>query len=188
MAEVVLEDADKNDEDNPDDDASSSLDDVEASPPPVAARTLSTNKTTFSLGDSLYSSLPDDDDFVPESTTPTVRPALLESPMVDGGIPDISPMTPTDNEVGKYSFLQRLEHYMEGNKVSESNHMSVELCLLVEAGTAVRNMNPMKKDKRAEVFFAWCMAIVDEIEDVHFKEDEAILLQVFTVLSGPQGL
>jgi hypothetical protein len=34
MAEVVLEDADKNDEDNPDDDASSSLDDVEASPPP----------------------------------------------------------------------------------------------------------------------------------------------------------
>jgi hypothetical protein len=42
---------------------------------------------------------------------------------------------------------------MEGNKISESNRAAVELCILSEAGAFVRNMDPMKKDKKERVFF-----------------------------------
>ncbi len=51
--------------------------------------------------------------------------------------------SPTDNEVSKYSFYQRLTHYMEGHKISESSRAAVELCILSEAGAFVRNMDPM---------------------------------------------
>ena len=61
--------------------------------------------------------------------------------------------SPTDNEVSKYSFYSRLTHYMEGHKISESNRAAVELCLFSEAGAFVRNMDPMKKDKKERFFF-----------------------------------
>jgi len=61
--------------------------------------------------------------------------------------------SPMDNEVSKYSFYSRLTHYMEGNKISESNRAAVKLCILSEAGAFVRNMDPMKKDKKERVFF-----------------------------------
>jgi hypothetical protein len=60
--------------------------------------------------------------------------------------------SPTDNEVSKYSFYSRLTHYMEGHKISESNRAAVELCLLSEAGAFVRNMDPMKKEKKRGFF------------------------------------
>jgi hypothetical protein len=34
--------------------------------------------------------------------------------------------SPTDNEVSKYSFYQRLTHYMEGHKISEFNRAAVQ--------------------------------------------------------------
>ena len=37
---------------------------------------------------------------------------------------DMMPDLPTDNEVSKYSFYSRLSHYMEGCKISESNHVA----------------------------------------------------------------
>ncbi len=77
---------------------------------------------------------------------------LCDSPAVDE---HNDPMhdSPTDNEVSKFSFYSRLTHYMEGHKISESNRAAVELCLLSEAGAYVCNMDPMKKDKKREVFF-----------------------------------
>jgi len=65
---------------------------------------------------------------------------------------DLMPDSPTDNEVSKYSFYSHLSHYMEGHKISKSNRAAVELCLLSEAGAFVRNMDPMKKDKKDSVF------------------------------------
>jgi ribosomal protein L28 len=60
--------------------------------------------------------------------------------------------SPMDNKVSKYSFYSCLTHYMEGLKISESNRTAVELCLLSEAGAFVRNMDPMKKDKKERFF------------------------------------
>ena len=52
---------------------------------------------------------------------------------------------PTDAEVGKYSFHERLVHYMGGEKIFPSNRKAVELVLLIEAGAYVRGLNPMRK-------------------------------------------
>jgi hypothetical protein len=79
--------------------------------------------------------------------------------------------TPTDNEVSRYSFFDRLKHYMEGNLITEGNRASVEMCILVEAGSAVRGMDPMKKEKKEQVYFAKYLAILDEIEDSTFSND-----------------
>ena len=80
--------------------------------------------------------------------------------------------SPTDNEVSKYSFYSCLTHYMEGHKISESNRAAVELCLLSEAGAFVRNMDPMKKDKKRGLFFAKYLSTIDEIEDDQFENKE----------------
>ncbi len=44
----------------------------------------------------------------------------------------------TDLEVSKYSFLNRLKHYMNGELISSENHKAFEFAILFEAGTAVR--------------------------------------------------
>ena len=84
---------------------------------------------------------------------------------------DYDPASPTDNEVSRYSFFDRLKHYMEGNLITEGNRASVELCILVEAGAAVRGMDPMKKEKKERVYFAKYAAIIDEIEDSMFSNE-----------------
>ncbi len=75
---------------------------------------------------------------------------------------------PTNNKVSKYSFFERLKHYMEGNQITKGNRASVELCILVEAGAAVRGLDPMKKVKKETVFFNKYMATLYEIEDPCF--------------------
>jgi hypothetical protein len=61
---------------------------------------------------------------------------------------------------------------MKGHKISESNRAAVELCLLSEAGAFVRNMDPMKKDKKERAFFAKYLSTIDEIEDDQFEKKE----------------
>jgi hypothetical protein len=55
----------------------------------------------------------------------------------------------TDQEVSKYSFYDRLEHYMERELIKEENHKSVELAIMVEAGANMREMGVMTKELRA---------------------------------------
>ena len=85
--------------------------------------------------------------------------------------PNDDPESPTDNEVSKYSFFARLMHYMDGNKISEANRAAVEVCISVEAGAAVRSMDPMKKDKKERAYFNRYMGILDEIEDDQFGNE-----------------
>jgi hypothetical protein len=51
----------------------------------------------------------------------------------------------TNTRVSKYSFSHCLTHYMDGVKISQQNRKVVELVILVEAGTTIRNMDPTKK-------------------------------------------
>ena len=92
-----------------------------------------------------------------------------DSPLFPRHDDEFSTATPTDNEVSKYSFFDRLKHYMEGNLITEGTRASVELCILVEAGAAVRGMDPMKKEKKECIFFRKYMAFLDEIEDSMFS-------------------
>ena len=56
--------------------------------------------------------------------------------------------------MSRYSFLDWLKHYMEGNQITEGNCTSVKLCIFVEAGVVVCGIDPMKKDKKEPVFFS----------------------------------
>jgi hypothetical protein len=60
---------------------------------------------------------------------------------------------------------------MEGKKISEANRAAVEVCISVEAGAAVRSMDPMKKEKKENAFYNKYMGILDEIEDDQFADD-----------------
>ena len=62
---------------------------------------------------------------------------------------------------------------MDGNKISEANRAAVEVCISVEAGAAVRSMDPMKKEKKENAFYNKYMGILDEIEDDRF-DDESV--------------
>jgi hypothetical protein len=59
-------------------------------------------------------------------------------------------------------FLDCLEHYMEWVLISQSNHKAVKLAIMVEAGTNVREMDPMKKDLKEKAFLNSYMSIIWE--------------------------
>jgi hypothetical protein len=101
---------------------------------------------------------------------------------------DQMPDSPTDNEVSKYSFYSHLSHYMEGHKISKSNRDAVELCLLSEAGAFVRNIDPMKKDKKESAFFAKYLSIIDEIEDDQFKNAETVRENMCRMYKGAKEI
>lgn len=137
--------------------------------PPDAARASAVAVGVAGGGDS------DDDDDPPSSPprSPGQKTAGLDDSSPIFSPPNMSPMSPTDNEVSKYSFFDRLTHYMDGNKISEANRAAVEVCISVEAGAAVRSMDPMKKEKKESAFYNKYMCILDEIEDDRF-DDESV--------------
>ena len=77
----------------------------------------------------------------------------------------------TDQEVSKYSFYDRLEHYMERELIKEDNRKSVELAIMVEAGSNVREMGVMTKELRANRFHSEYVSIIAEIPDTRFDDD-----------------
>jgi hypothetical protein len=77
----------------------------------------------------------------------------------------------TNTKVSKYSFYQRLTLYMGRVKINEQNKKAVQLVILVEAGTAIQNKDPMKKSMRKEVLLRKYMQIINESEDLQFKDE-----------------
>jgi hypothetical protein len=76
----------------------------------------------------------------------------------------------TNAKVSMYSFHKCLIHYTERIKINQQNRKDVELVILVEAGTFVCNIDPMKKLKRKEFLLRKYMNIINEIEDVHCED------------------
>jgi len=91
----------------------------------------------------------------------------------DGDAADDDDM-PTDAEASKYSFLDRLKHYMERALISEDNHKAVELVIMVEAGTTVREIDPMKKEVKEKAFLNSYVRIIQEIPDERFLNMELL--------------
>jgi hypothetical protein len=75
---------------------------------------------------------------------------------------------PTNEEVGKWSFHRRLVHYLDGETITHSVCKVVELVILVEGGTYVRNLNPMKKPQMGELLLSKYQHLIEDIEDEHF--------------------
>jgi hypothetical protein len=76
---------------------------------------------------------------------------------------------PTDAEASKFTFLERLKHYMERAQISEDNRKAVELAIMLEAGTTIREMDPMKKEVKEKAFLNSYVSIIQEIPDERFE-------------------
>ena len=75
---------------------------------------------------------------------------------------------PTDAEVSRYTFHERLAHYMEGERISQMNRKAVELVLLIEAGSYVRGLNPMRKPAMGDMILKKYQRLIQDIDPVHF--------------------
>jgi hypothetical protein len=64
----------------------------------------------------------------------------------------------TDEQVGKYIFFERLAHYfLYGWASYNRSRKAVELAIAAEAGTYVRDLDPMKRAKQEDIFMCICM-------------------------------
>jgi hypothetical protein len=59
---------------------------------------------------------------------------------------------------------------------------------LSEAGAFVRNIDPMKKDKKESAFFAKYLSIIDEIEDDQFKNAETVRENMCRMYKGAKEI
>ncbi len=97
--------------------------------------------------------------------------SLLASPVFSAGDgDDVDAYMPIDSEASKYSFLDCLKHYMEQALISEENCKAVELVIMIEAGTTVREMDPMKKEAKEKAFLNSYVSIIHKIPDEHFDQ------------------
>ena len=76
---------------------------------------------------------------------------------------------PTDAKASKYFFLDRLDHYMERALITEDNRKAVELAIMVEAGTTIWEIDPMKKEVKEKAFLNSYVSIIQEIPDERFE-------------------
>jgi hypothetical protein len=83
---------------------------------------------------------------------------------------DVDAYMLTDLEASKYSFLDHLEHYMEQALISEENRKAVGFVIMIEAGTTIREMDPMKKETKEKAFLNSYVRIIQEIPDEGFDQ------------------
>jgi hypothetical protein len=76
----------------------------------------------------------------------------------------------TDGEVSKFSFYDRLNHYMDRMSITQNNRMAVELAVMVEAGSTMREMGTMKKDAKEKSFYESYMDLIMEMPDEYFDD------------------
>ncbi len=89
------------------------------------------------------------------------------------------PVDLCDEEVSKFTFLERLAHYMDEHNISNRNRRAVELAIFAEAGTYVCGLDPMKRVKQEDAFLRKYMQIITSIEEDQFDKlnvREAMLL------------
>ncbi len=72
---------------------------------------------------------------------------------------------------------------MERALISQSNCKAVELAIMVEVGTNVREMDPMKKDLKEEAFLNSYVSIIQEIPAERF-ENEAVRAAMLMAYTG----
>ena len=72
---------------------------------------------------------------------------------------------------------------MDGALINQQNHEAVKLAILVDAGTVVRDMDPMKKATREQVLHRKYLEIINKFEDNCF-EDTTFCTDMTTIFKG----
>ena len=81
-------------------------------------------------------------------------------------------MSVTDAEATKYPFLERVRHYMGGKQIDTYNRVAVEVCIFVEVGTLIKDLEAMKIPVMEELFYNKYLRIVRSIPDERFARIE----------------
>ena len=68
----------------------------------------------------------------------------------------------------KFAFVERLRHYMAGALIGLSNRSAVEACIIMEVGTAIRDLDTTKVLQMEEMFVRKYMAVLRSIPDDQF--------------------
>ncbi len=92
-------------------------------------------------------------------------------------------LIPTDHEISKYSFIEQLHHYMECVPSCEENRGTVELAIMVEAGTIVREMGTMTEERRESAFYDEYINLLHNIPSEIF-EDNTVCEQMMRRFKG----
>ncbi len=74
----------------------------------------------------------------------------------------------TNAQASEFLFVECLLHYMDPQLIENGNWKAVELAIMVEAGTRIREMDPMKKEEKERAFLSEYMNIILEILDGNF--------------------
>ncbi len=97
--------------------------------------------------------------------------ATLDKPPGDDDELD-KPIDFCDKQVSKFTFIERLAQYMDGNKIPHCNQKVVELAIFAKAGTYVCGLDPMKRQKQEDVFMRKCMQFITSIKDKQFENND----------------
>ncbi len=62
--------------------------------------------------------------------------------------------------MSKFSFFERLDHYMERCLINEDNRRAVEVAVMVEAGSIVRELGMMTKGSREKSYHLEYLALI----------------------------
>jgi hypothetical protein len=103
-------------------------------------------------------------------------PCSLSSASLADDSKEENDLFPTDLKVSKYSFFERLHHYMERIPIPEENRGTVELAVMVKAGTIVREMGTMTKERWETAYHDEYMNLLHDIpyelfEDMTVREN-----------------
>jgi hypothetical protein len=100
------------------------------------------------------------------TTSPTTHTSDQDYFAADGD--DVQDDIPTDVEASKHPFLDHLKHYMDRELITDDNCKAVEYVIMVEAGTTMREMDPMKKEVKEKAFLNSYVSIIQKIPDERF--------------------
>ena len=106
------------------------------------------------------------------NTGPPPSLSLKMSGMMDDGLLASSPESMKSSEIDflsnktdlkvstKFSFFERLHHYMEHCPISKDNHRAEEVAIMVEAGSIVRELGMMTKGSREKSYHLEYLALI----------------------------
>jgi len=74
----------------------------------------------------------------------------------------------SDAQVSRFTFHERLVHYLDGEEITKHTRGAVEIAVMVEAGTFVCDGKTDRKEKLEQNFYDKYLDLIEEIEDDNF--------------------
>ena len=97
-------------------------------------------------------------------------------------------MSLTDAAVSKFSFIERLTYYMDGEHISMTNCKSVEICIMIQCGRYVHNIDPMRRKRQEEIILCKYTSVINGIKAMQFASDSVQAAMLLMYSGGKKHL